>query len=418
LKTIFGWQQNQRKEYDDILNKNQFGLYFLMNTFNYELRYLFPEMNTLNISVGVNGMKQNSLNKGTEFLVPEYDLFDIGLFAIAKKTIGKLDLSGGLRFDSRTEQGIDLYLDHEGNVVTSPDFNSIHKFTAFNNTFSSISGSLGFTYQFTEHIFTKFNVSRGFRAPNIGELGANGIHEGTLRYEIGDPKLKAEQSTQLDYALGLNLLHVTADIDLFSNTIDNFIYAHKLQSAFGGDSLNQGYSSFKFASGNAHLYGGEITIDIHPHPYDWLHFENSLSYVQSTQSNQPDSSKYLPFTPPAKYSSELKASTKTLGKYLTNAYIEFGVEHYFKQNKIYTAYNTETATPAYTILNLGIGTEITSGNKTFCSLYININNITDLAYQSHLSRLKYAPVNFATGRIGVFNMGRNISFKVLIPIGS
>lgn len=313
------------------MNTNHFGLYFLMNTFNYELRYLFPEMNTLNIAVGINGMQQNSLNKGSEFLLPEYELFDIGAFAIAKKSIGQLDISGGLRFDSRNEQGKDLYLDQEGNIVSIPDINSEHKFSAFNTSFNGISGSIGFTYQFSEHFFTKFNVSRGFRAPNIGELGANGIHEGTLRYKIGDPKLKAEQSLQLDYALGLNLLHVTADIDLFSNTIDHFIFSHKLQSAFGGDSINQGYSTFKFASGNAHLYGGEVTIDIHPHPFDWLHFENSPPYVQSTQKNQSDSTKYLPFTPPVKYSSELKASSKTIGKYLSNSYIEFGIEHCFKQ---------------------------------------------------------------------------------------
>jgi len=49
-------------------------------------------------------------------------------------------------------------------------------------------------------------------------------------------------------------------------------------------------------------------------------------------------------------------------------------------------------------------------------LYISVNNINDTAYQSHLSRLKYGPVNFKTGRSGVYNMGRNISFKLVIPV--
>jgi len=39
-----------------------------------------------------------------------------------------------------------------------------------------------------------------------------------------------------------------------------------------------------------------------------------------------------------------------------------------------------------------------------------------VAYQNHLSRLKYTPVNLATGRSGVFNMGRNASIKVNIPL--
>ena len=43
-------------------------------------------------------------------------------------------------------------------------------------------------------------------------------------------------------------------------------------------------------------------------------------------------------------------------------------------------------------------------------------NIGDVAYQNHLSRLKYAAENMATGRQGVFNMGRNFSIKLNIPL--
>jgi len=34
-----------------------------------------------------------------------------------------------------------------------------------------------------------------------------------------------------------------------------------------------------------------------------------------------------------------------------------------------------------------------------------------------MSRLKYTDRNNVTGRIGVYNMGRNFSIKVAIPIG-
>jgi iron complex outermembrane receptor protein len=416
LKATLGWQQNQRQEYGDILKENQYGLYFLLNTINYDFRYILPEKNNLNISFGVNGMKQISQNKGTEFLVPEYDLFDMGVFAIVKKTIGKFDVSGGLRYDTRSEHGKDLYLNAESAKVADTYPGAYHQFTAFNSLFSGVSGSIGATYQFSEMVYTKINASRGYRAPSIGEVGANGVHDGTIRYEIGDPNLKAENSLQLDYAIGLNSKHVTAELDLFSNNIDNFIFSRKLESVNGGDSLNQGYSTFKFVAGNANLLGGEFSIDIHPHPLDWIHFENSFSFVQSTQKGQPDSTKYLPMTPAAKYTSELKVSAKKLGRHLANAYAKIGVDNYFAQNKFYSAYGTETATPGYTLLNFGLGTDITSNNKTIFSLYINADNITDVAYQSHLSRLKYEAVNNVTGRTGVFNMGRNISFKLIVPI--
>ncbi len=416
LKTTIGWQQNQRQEYGDILNANKYGLFFLLNTINYDVRYILPEKNNLDISFGVNGMKQVSQNKGTEFLVPEYDLFDIGVFAIAKKSLGKLDLSGGLRYDSRTEHGKDLYLGAGGMRLNEPGLNVYHQFTAFNSTFTGVSGSLGATYQFSERLFTKVNVSRGFRAPSIGEAGANGLHDGTNRYEIGDPNLKAEHSFQYDYSLGYTSNHITAEIDLFSNSISNFIFQRKLSGVAGGDSLNQGYSTFKFVSGNASLSGGEISVDIHPHPLDWLHFENSFSYVQSTQKGEPDSLKYLPFTPAPKFTSELKASAKKVGKNLANSYVKIGVDKYFAQNKFYAAYGTETATPGYTLLDVGLGSDIVSKGKTLFSLYISAGNLADVAYQSHLSRLKYESVNNANGRTGVYNMGRNISFKLLVPI--
>jgi prolyl-tRNA synthetase len=40
----------------------------------------------------------------------------------------------------------------------------------------------------------------------------------------------------------------------------------------------------------------------------------------------------------------------------------------------------------------------------------------DISYQNHLSRLKYASENLATGRMGVFNMGRNFSIKLNFPL--
>lgn len=410
LKISIGFQQNHRQEYADILFPNQYGLYFLLNTINYAVSYSLPEKNNLSVSFGVNGMQQSSKNKGTEFLVPEYNLFDIGVFGVIHKSYEKLDVSGGIRFDSRTERGEDLYL----------DLLPIQQFKAFNSRFSAFSGSAGMSYQFSEKVFAKLNASRGFRAPNIGEIGANGEHEGTGRYEIGDPDLKAETSIEIDAAFGIESEHISVEVDIFNNSINNFIYSGKLIAVNGSDSIMDASNpipTFKFIQGNANLMGGEVTLDIHPHPLDWLHFENSFSYVQSIQKNASDSTKYLPFTPAPKFQSDLRANAKKIGKILSNAYFKIGVENYFAQNKFYAAYGTETATPSYTLIDIGLGADFMYKNKTICSLYIGANNITDIAYQSHLSRLKYGDPNYVTSRTGVYNMGRNVSFKIIIPIG-
>lgn len=416
LKATIGYQQNRRQEFADVLTPEDYGLYFQLHTVNYDIHYLLPERNGFEFSFGTNGMYQNSLNKAIEFLVPEYRLFDAGLFIIGKKAWGKLNVSGGLRYDKRFETGDALYLNANGVKTTATDVTSNQRFVGFTTNFGGVSGSLGATYQLSDNWNTKLNLSRGFRAPNISELSSNGVHEGTLRYEIGDPNLKPESSLQLDYELGYNTEHVSAKVNLFANNISNYIFSRKLSSNVSGDSIVDGVSAYKFDSGNAQLIGGEAYIDIHPHPLDWLHFENSFSFVQAQLINQPDSTKYLPFTPGAKWKSDIRADIDKAGQYLKNCFVSFGLEHYFMQDKIYSAFNTETMTPAYTLLNASIGGDIVLKKKTICSVYISGSNLTDVAYQSHLSRLKYAAVNNVTARTGVYNMGRNISIKLIVPV--
>ena len=75
--------------------------------------------------------------------------------------------------------------------------------------------------------------------------------------------------------------HVTFSGNVFYNAINNFIYYRKLSSTSGGDSIitegsNQ-FFAFQFDQNNATLYGAEANLDIHPHPLDWLHIENTFS---------------------------------------------------------------------------------------------------------------------------------------------
>ena len=372
-------------------------------------------------SIGVNGMQQNSEDRGTVFLIPEYSLFDGGLFAVAKKTSGKLSVSGGLRFDTRTLKAKDLFVDSAGMRLASQEPGSVAEFSAYNSNFSGLSGSVGATYDITDHLYAKLNMARGYRAPTAAESGANGIHDGTPFYEIGDHSLKSESSLQIDGTFGVSSPDVTAEVNGFVNSINDYIFVEKLQSVLGGDSIRTDVAAglaagptFKYRQGDATLSGGELVLDIHPSTLKWLHFDNGFAMVNAVQNNQPDSTKYLPYTPPNKLRSELKfVSTK--GKTFKNAYVKVGVDYYFEQNKIYYKYGNETVTPGYTLLNVGLGSDICSKKRTVCSLYIQASNLTDVAYQSNMSRTKYADTNNTTGRIGVFNMGQNISFKLVIP---
>jgi iron complex outermembrane recepter protein len=171
--------------------------------------------------------------------------------------------------------------------------------------------------------------------------------------------------------------------------------------------------------GNAQLTGGEFSIDLHPHPLDWLHFENSFSFVNAVNQSKinSDSAKYLPFIPPARYQSELRANFKSIGKTLSNVFFKTEFAHYWAQDRVLLENRTETRTDSYSLVNIGWGADIVSQKGvTLFSVYLSGNNLFDVAYQNHLSRLKYAAENQITGRAGVFNVGRNFSFKIVVPI--
>jgi iron complex outermembrane receptor protein len=409
------WQQNLRREFGNPADYYEESLFFQLRTVDYSLRYFLPERNGWSTTIGTSGMQQENVNKGVEFLIPAYRLLDGGVFALTKKTFGKLDLSGGLRYDLRRITADNLYLNDEEQPVPAPLGDE--KFPGFESTFRNVSGSVGGSFSVTEQLVLKANAARGFRAPNIAELGSNGIHEGTIRYEIGDPNLKAETSFQLDAGASYETEHISLRADAFRNRIQNYIFPRRLAGS-AGDSLSaEGDPVFVYGQGDARLLGGEISVDIHPHPLDWLHFENSFSMVRALELNQPDSLRYLPFIPADRLQSELRVNFRKAGNSLANLYARAGIEHTFAQNRFFSAFGTETRTPGYTLVNAGVGADIVNSKaKTLFSIYLTGTNLFNVGYQSHLSRLKYAAFNPANGRSGVFNMGRNVSVKLVVPL--
>ncbi len=418
----FAYQNNSRQENNDITIANTSNIWYNLSTYNYDVRYVSPTWNDFNFSVGGNGMYQNSKNKGTLLLIPEYDLFDFGAFAIANKKIGHFSLSGGVRYQLRTFNGHDNYVDSNGNQLAANDANAIHRFTSYTSNFDGFAGSLGATYQ-TGNFYIKGNVSSGFRAPNVAESGSNGIHDGTVYYEIGQPNLKPEQSLSFDVTPGYRSKDITAEVSGFYNSISNFIYSKHLMSAAGTDSLNSSVPGFEnspvflYSQTDAVLMGGEASVDLHPSGLKWLSWYNSFSFVDAKLQNVPDSVNLLPFVPPARLRSEITLSTPKIGKLFANSYFRFGVFHSFQQTNVYQLFEEKVdPTPEYTLLNVGIGTDLVSAGRKVCSIYLNMDNLLDESYIDYMSRYKYASnvVNGATQKY-VYNMGRNVSVKVIVP---
>ena len=383
LKAIFGYQQNQRQEFEE--SADEYELFFKLHTLTYDVRYLTHEFNGWKIAGGVNGMWQQSLNLGEESLIPEYKLFDIGAYATISKTMDDLTLNGGLRYDNR-----------------HIDFHS--------RNFGGATGSIGAVWNANEHLNLRLNLARGFRAPNMSELGSDGVHEGTLRYEIGNPDLKPEYSWQADLGIDFTSQYISAQVALFANRIENYIFAKHINQV-----MEEGFRTYEYTQGDARLLGFEAGLDFHP--IHRIHFQNTFSLVDAQQMHQGKDTKYLPMTPAPRWNSELKYEITHHGHTtLNNTYVAVGLECNLAQNHYYKADDTETYTPSYTLLSLSAGTDLNIHHKKVAEFHVTADNLLNRAYQNHLSRLKYCDTNAVTGRQGVYNMGRNVVFKLIVPI--
>jgi iron complex outermembrane recepter protein len=429
LGLIVGYQESIRREFSHPQYPDIPGLFLDLRTLTYDFKYTLPEISGWETILGMNGMYQSNLNKGTEFIIPDYKQFDIGPFLLLNKTFDKLDLSAGIRYDTRYYKNDQMYtlpnpLTGFDMQVSIPDTSlARHPFYSFRNTFSGLSASIGATYRITKRLLVKSNIARGFRAPDVAEISANGVHPGTLIYQIGNTGFKPEFSLQEDFGISYRWDHISGNLDIFNNNISNYIFNQKLSNHLGQDSvIVKGNQTFKFQQAKAEVFGWEANLDIHP--YDWLHFENSISVTYGLNKGGngiqiTDSSRHLPFIPPLHTNSELRASIQSGLKHFGSFYIKLGMEYYAKQNRIYSIDNTETPTPGYVLFSAGAGADIMNRKgKVLLSINVSGNNITDVAYQFHLSRLKYFEQypNNPSGRSGIYDMGRNISFKFTVPL--
>ena len=264
LKAIVGYQQNRRQEFEE--SADDYEVFFKLHTLTYDVRYLTQEFGGWKVAAGVNGMWQKSQNLGEEALIPEYRLFDVGGYATVSKDWERWTLNSGVRYDRRH-----LKYDHTKN-------------------FDGVTGSVGAVWNACKSLNVRMNVARGFRAPNMSELGSDGVHEGTVRYELGSASLKPEYSWQADLGVDFSSKYVEAQVAFFANRISNYIFAKRIDRV-----MEEGYRTYEYTQGDARLLGFEAGVDVHP--MHRLHLGSTFSYVDARQLNEPEETRYLPFTP-------------------------------------------------------------------------------------------------------------------------
>ncbi|WP_114491611.1 TonB-dependent receptor [Candidatus Ulvibacter alkanivorans] len=394
LDAKFGYTFNDRSEFEDHHEEEEdeegegnheegeegeeAALRLKLNTLSYDLKYNLPELGNFETIVGIQGLYQTNENFGEEILIPDATKIDFGIFATTHYHLEKVDLQAGLRYDHRsinTDAARDM---------ADPDF-----IPALDKNFSSFNAAIGAKIVLAEPVDLRINLASGFRAPNLAELTSNGEHEGTNRYEVGDPNLENEQNVQLDVSAGFRNKHVEIFGSGFYNLVNNYIFIEPT-----GMMIEDSFV-FNYKQNDAYLYGGEFGLHLHPHPLDWLHLESSFESVVGRLKNVDSD---LPLIPANTVSNTFRVEFED-GSLRKQTYVFLGMRNTLKQSNIS---EFETPTPGYTLINTGVGGTL-QFEQLQLDLGLSVTNLFNTTYIAHLSRLKVD---------GIPNMGRNLKLSV------
>lgn len=405
----------------------------IVNDIPYSLKYQVEGARSgVKLTTGINGLYEFEHN-GPEppapyvgdFEIPNYTNFEIGGYAIVEKNFKDLTLSSGIRIDRTDFVGDEMWLSNSGTtqqaIVPAGTPGAALQFPGFNNKYTGTSGSVGASYQLPGGNYLKLNVSKSFRAPAINELTSNGLNIGSNAVQLGNLNLKAEHGYQLDVAYGYDGRDLSLEADGFYNHINHFIFANRT------DSVSNGYPVYQYVSSNvANIMGVSGFLNIHPEAARWFELDNGFTYIYSHIPAAADSASHVPWTPAPHLTSELKFNiSHGAHSVLNHTYLKFGLQHDWAQNDIYSALYTEIPSAAYTIFNAGAGTDFVNPKtgRVVCSLYVNCTNLTNVAYADHLNLAQYFlayggnQVTVKRQNQGIYNMGRDVSFKLVIPFG-
>ena len=431
LRLLLGVQQNHRQEFNHPTAPSQPGLDLRLTTYSYDARYLLPPWHGLEITVGGNGMTQiNRHLAATDFPIPAYNLSDLGGFGVIKRAFGALEITGGLRYDTRVVRWADFYVAPNpatgfAGAAGPGTAGRELPFPAFRHTYRGVSASLGGSYALGPRLTLRANVARGYRAPNIPEIGSNGLDPGAHIVYLGNRDFGPEFNLQEDIGALWQSPNWEASAEIFHNYVQDFIYQTRLFDAAGQPvEIVPGNATYQYQQAAARLYGAEISVNLHPAALPWLSWRTGAALVRGLNENDQllerlgAAARYLPLIPPPQARTELRLTAPARAGRLVNSYCRIGLDGVARQNQFYAVDGAETATAGYLLLGLGAGTTVrTRAGREAVQVFLQADNVLNTSYQAHLNRLKYFEYYAAVpgGRSGIYNPGRNVGVKVVVP---
>lgn len=399
LNAQYDFQRNNRLEFDvrrgDRDDKASVDLD--LNTHSLAIDLDATIFEGIGINVGLNGQYQTNFanpETGVRRLIPDYDAYAFGVFAIADYKVSEcLLFEAGARFDYNSidtfkfyrssfweQRGYDvqfpeLVVQEVGNqILTNPQL------AYFNPSFT-----VGATYSFAEDYTLFANYSLASRAPNASELFSEGLHHSASRIELGDLRFESEQAHKVSITLEKKGERFNFAVTPYSNSLDNFIL---IEPTGVQQTVRGNFQVWEYRQTQAQLFG--LDIDARFKIAENLSFNHQFALVKGYDRtldtpliNMPaaNTQNALVFTMP-----ELKNLRVQLQSDYVFAQNEFPDNNFDVQlpESIATV-DISTPPDAYHLLHLNTSIDITE------SMFIGlkINNIFNTSYRNYLNRLRY-----------------------------
>ena len=335
----------------------------------------------LKLNVGTNQQFQQNRRGGWEYLLPDFDRYNGGLFAMIEGSHNeKWFWNAGGRLD---------YAFLNSSQFLQPWYNNldslVERSPALERSFFNYALAIGTAYNPNSTWSIKLNLARSFRIPVAAELVSNGIHHGTFRHELGTPDLDTEVGYQFDLGVSYAREALFWRITPFFNYFSNFLY---LKPSGSFSPLPDAGQLYRYSQTEAFNSGLEVYLEYHPLPS--LHLSSALEYLYNLnlETQLP-----LPFTPPF---SNLVSADYEFGK-LNKHRLSIGADYRLTAAQNRTDRN-EPSTPGYHLFHA----HITYNNQLGpikLNARLGVQNIFNTAYLQHLSRYRI---------LNIPEQGRNI----------
>ena len=289
--------------------------------------------------------------------MPSATINSAAAFAFEQLALGPIDLVAGARGDSRH-----LSSDAEAQINRAADGRS----------WSTATWDAGVVYHPISRVAVVANYGIGWRAPTLFDLYANGPNLAEARFEIGDPSLRTERSKNLEGDVRWESDRVRADVAVYQNTVDNFIFTTPTQTT------QNGLQVFRHIQSDARLTGMDASVE--GRVTDRLTLRASHDFVNG---DERPSGTPLPLMPPPRTTIGAEFGLGAFGAWSA---VSVGSDVEIDQTQTRLNPN-DFATKGYSLLNFDVSaTRAWRGRPV--RLNLDVRNALNTTYRDYLSRFK------------------------------